>query len=403
MSQFRLQVFPITKYGYLPREDNSENNDEDQEVFFVTTGVMAGVTYVLLDSIKKYFAGEICNVNFNEVIPSHLIKNLGGNGGLDPQTQWTNTQMPFITSGESQFTNSEGVLSLEKHLKKNTGEKINCNDLKDFCIKVFPDFIIDDNYVQHFKDYISFVSDIQNHRKSEYVFPIQTMLQLWMKVVRASSHVTWMSEFIDLLTKESHETIYASLHNFIDAFAQNQIELEDVVCLIMNTYTLVQIDKKRLSTPLNSDTKFKIFSYNPPISNPLQSLLSVQISRISKLKIDETTINRERIEALQKILANNSYIKHQEPSLNCLPTIHPQSSVTSATTSSKLTGHAIKNIDFGKMFKYPNPVIFKYKENEKGVRMMHVFSAYTMFFMEISNREIYDINNTICMVHVHQK
>lgn len=384
-SQLRLQVFPITPFL------------ETETTFFVTTGIQAGVTYVLLDSIKQYFGGDICSVNLNEIIPSDLIKNLGGNGGLDPDTEWQTTQIPLLIRGNSQFTNAIGVMSLYSHLRKSSGEKITQEELEDFCKKVFPDFTAETDHIQHFKEYLGFIIAIQNHTKAEFNFSIHEMLRLWTNVVKASAHVDWLARFIDTLTTKTHREIHNYLPNFIMSFSQNNIDLPEIVCLIANMNTLIKVDKDRLQTPLNNDTRFRVFSYVPPVTNPLQSLLNTQISRISRLKLDDKTINKERIEALQKILSKNKYDKFHDPDLNC-----PNS--RNSSKSANADNHSlIKSIDFNSMFKYPNPVILKYRENEKSVRLMNVFSAYNVFFMEISNRELYDINNTVCTIRVHQK
>lgn len=369
-------MLAITKRGLPPSIEEADAN-----VIFVTTGVISGVTYVSLESIRQYFGNETCTINLNEVIPRHLIKTLGGNGGLEPLIEWINT--PIRMDNESQFTNSDGVLSLCPQINLTTIE------LEEFCVKVFPGFTTNDNYIRHFKEYLTYITNIQNLNKSELNFSIQEMQRLWYNVVKSSDHIPWLAEFIEILIKEPQQQIYHHLHNFIVPFHQNEIELTEIVCLIMNTNSVVKIDKDQLLYPLNNDTRMRIFSYTPPTTNPLQSLLNVQIARISKIKLDDTTIDKERIEALQKILSKNKY--------------NAQRDCPEMVSSMKLQHNLLKNINFKKMFKYPNPVILNYKENEKGIKTMNVFSAYTMFFMEISNRELYDINNTICTIRVHQK
>lgn len=385
MSNLRIQVFKITK----------EHNPNDT-IIAITTDVL-GINYVLIDTIEKYFSEKLANKNLKTTIPITLQKHLGGVGGLDPQSDWSGTNMPTMLSDNSVFTTVDGVMSLCPPLFEITKK-----ELEIFCEKIFPSAVdreqTDELYA--FREYLKFCSDIQTLKRGDFNIPVQQWLRLWYEVIKSSVDVPWLANFIQFLMETSHAEIFQKIADFAGEFHNNQINLQTLVTLIMTTYSFIKIDKTNMLTPTEKDTNFQIFSYKPPTSNPLNLLLNAQLSRISKTKQDERLINEERIEALEKIIAKNNYnaIHYSDPL--CLPNAsYNQPSTDPNQIANK---NILKNIDFSLLFKYPNPTTLKFKENEKGIQMMNILSAYSLFFMEMANRELYNTNNTVCTIRLRQ-
>lgn len=392
MSQVRLQIFPITVRGLEPAL-----NEENQNVIFITTGVQSGVTYVLLDSIKQYFGGNVCNETISNLIPANMIRNLGGVGGLESNVMWSRAPVFTTTtiSDLTQFTTAEGVMSLCPGL-----ENITKNELEIFCIKVFPDFTIETDNLTAFKSLLNFVTNIHNLTSNQLNFKIQDLILHWLNTFKASERLSWLKDLLNVLCLTPMDELHRLLPQFIGPINQNQIELHKIVILISNLNSFVRIDKNKLLHPINNNVKMEVFSYTPPLSNPLQTLLKVQISRISNVKVTQDMLNFQRKEALQKILANLNFNKHNNNSVECIPSL--SSSSSSSSTSSKNIEQKIKSIDFGRMFIYPNPTILKFNENQKGIRFMNIVSAYTTLFMEIANRDLYNENNVVCSISIHR-
>lgn len=335
----------------------------------------AGTEYVSLASASVFF-----NKNAAALLAAIDDEFKITPNTLDPNTNW-GALLPHNMNPETEiFVRGEGYLQLRRILFEDS--------VRYFCHMAFTTterFINQEHAIAAMRDFFQFVTNIQNMSQPDgkNSFSIQQLCQKWVQMVEASKQIPWLAAFIDELTKNTQETVYLVLHRYNHYFYSHGIDVVDMTCMMSFIFSHCLVETHKLKFPYDQKTNFYIFSYKQPTYSPLQALLRAQITRSVKKWSPSDLSEADKLQPLLEILGKEK--------------MTPDTPVIASTSSSN-TRRINTNVNLEQMFKYPSPFSLQMPENQNSIHFMNTISAYSLLFMELSNKELYNISNIVCNI-----
>lgn len=337
----------------------------------------AGTEYVALSSAANFF-NQNATVLFNAVDDEFKITP----NTMDAYTSWAEL-LPNTDPDGAVFVRLEGYMQLKRILFENT--------VHYFCHKAFTNterFISQEHAVAAMRDFFLFVTNIQNMRQpnGKNSFSIQELCHKWVQLVEASKQIHWLAAFVEELTKNTQETVYVVLHRYNHYFADYGISVIDITCMMSFFFSHCVVETHKLKFPYDQKTHFYIFSYKQPTYSPLQALLRAQITRSVKKWSVADLSEADKLQPLLEILGKEKIA------------VDPNAFVGGSARNNARRINT--NVNMEQMFKYPSPFTLQMPENQNAIHFMNTISAYSLLFMELSNKELYNTSNMVCNINL---
>ncbi|ABQ08856.1 hypothetical protein SGHV083 [Glossina pallidipes salivary gland hypertrophy virus] len=220
--------------------------------------------------------------------------------------------------------------------------------------------------------------------------------------ISINNDMQWISNFLTFACEHTFDNIVNIVAVYIQRFQQfstenfNPLNLIDIIMFLHGGIVANNLqDKKGTANTIGASGligshSFQMCSYTPPMNNPIYYLAQMQLQHKQLLNITTDDL----------LYIQNLFVPRVKR-IELLKNLHELQTTKEDFDPSGENRYRLSTIDFNSLI--PLPTVNTLSENNtklENISLMNAINGYSNLFLEMNNREIYNIPNVICNLNL---